>query len=83
MEKINWKQKLSSRKLWAAFIGFVSALLLAFNVPEMTIQQVVGVITSGSVLIAYIVAEGKVDSARVTQPTEDTVLLIEKPKTEN
>jgi uncharacterized membrane protein len=80
MDKINWKQKLASRKFWAAVIGFVSAILLAFNVPDMTVQQVVSVITSGAVLIAYIVAEGKVDSARAQVPSEPTVLLIEEPK---
>ena len=25
MNKINWKQKLSSRKFWAAVVGFVTA----------------------------------------------------------
>ena len=28
MKKINWGQKLTSRKFWAAVVGFVTALLL-------------------------------------------------------
>lgn len=63
--KINWKQKLTSRKFWAALIGFVTALLVAFGVDNLTIEQVVALITAASTLIAYIVGEGIVDAARV------------------
>ena len=31
---IDWKKKLSSRKFWVAVVAFVSAILIAFNVPE-------------------------------------------------
>lgn len=64
MDKINWKQKLTSRKFWAAVTGFVMALLILFKVDEMTSKQVVAVITAASTLIAYIVGEGLVDAAR-------------------
>lgn len=63
--KINWKQKLTSRKFWAAIIGFVTALLVTFNVNDLTIEQVVGLITAASTLIAYIIGEGMVDTARI------------------
>ena len=63
--KVNWKQKLTSRKFWAAVIGFVTAMMVAFNVNELTIEQVVSVISASSVLIAYIIGEGMVDSTRV------------------
>ena len=64
MNKINWKQKLSSRKFWAAVVGFVSALLVAFRADEGTISQVSAVITAGGVLIAYIIGESVVDASR-------------------
>ncbi len=64
MDKINWKQKLTSRKFWAAVTGFVTAILVAFNVNDLTIEQVVSIISACSVLIAYIIGEGLVDSAR-------------------
>lgn len=67
MNKINWKQKLTSRKFWAALIGFITAMLVAFNVPDMTIEQVTAVITAGATLIAYIIGEGMVDAARIQQ----------------
>ncbi|MGN1127322.1 MAG: hypothetical protein ACI4T6_00025 [Candidatus Flemingiibacterium sp.] len=62
--KINWAQKLSSRKFWAAAAGFVSALLVAFRADEGTISQVSAIITAGGVLIAYILGESMVDSNR-------------------
>lgn len=63
--KINWTQKLTSRKFWAAVITFVTSLLVAFNVPDLTIEQVIAVISAGSVMIAYIIGEGMVDAARI------------------
>ena len=44
---INWKQKLTSRKFWAAIIGFITAMLVAFGVNDLTIEQVVALITAG------------------------------------
>jgi len=66
MNNINWKQKLTSRKFWAAVIGFVTAILVVFKVDELTIEQVVSVISACSVLIAYIIGEGMVDSSRIS-----------------
>jgi uncharacterized membrane protein len=63
--KINWKQKLTSRKFWAAVIGFVTAILVAFGVNDLTIEQIVALITAASTLIAYIIGEGMVDAARL------------------
>ena len=62
--KINWKQKLTSRKFWCAVIGFVTAILTAFNVNDLTIEQVTAIISATSVLIAYIIGEGIVDASR-------------------
>lgn len=71
MNKINWRQKLTSRKFWAAIIGFVTAILVAFNVNNLTIEQVISVISACSVLIAYIIGEGLVDSARIGGDNND------------
>jgi len=65
MNKINWKQKLTSRKFWAAVTGFVTAILMAFKVDELTIEQVITLVSASSVLIAYIIGEGLVDAARL------------------
>jgi hypothetical protein len=63
--KINWKQKLTSRKFWAALITFITSILIAFGVSDLTIEQVIAVISAGSVMIAYIIGEGMVDAARI------------------
>ena len=65
MEKINWKQKLTSRKFWAAVTGFVATILIALNYSELEVEQVVGIISATSVLIAYIIGEGMVDAKRI------------------
>lgn len=62
--KINWKQKLTSRKFWAAIVGFVVPLMIAFGASEEAATQVAGIITAGATVIAYIVGEGMVDACR-------------------
>ena len=59
---IDWKTKLSSRKFWAGVVSFVSAVLLAFNVDEMTTNQVVTIVTGIGALVVYILAESYVDA---------------------
>lgn len=60
--KINWKTKLTSRKFWAALVGFVSPLLLAFGVSESEVAEIAGIIMAGATLIAYIIGEGLIDA---------------------
>jgi uncharacterized membrane protein len=62
--KIDWKSKLTSRKFWMAVVGFVTAICIVFGVDEMTVEQIVGLITAGSMVVAYIIGEGIVDSNR-------------------
>lgn len=64
MTKDDLIRKLTSRKFWAAFVAFITALLVAFNVPEASISQVTAIIMAFGSLLAYIFAEGWVDSAR-------------------
>ena len=63
MDKIDWKRKLTSRKFWAAVIGFVVPLCIAFGVSESEAAQVASIIMAGANLIAYIIGEGMVDAA--------------------
>jgi hypothetical protein len=60
---IDWKRKLTSRKLWLAVAGFITGLILAFNGSAEVAETVSGCIMSGSSVIAYIIGEGLVDSA--------------------
>lgn len=61
--KIDWLKKLTSRKFWVALVGFVTALLVAFNVDAGSIEQITSIIMSFASLIAYILAEGFVDAS--------------------
>ena len=63
--KIDWKRKLTSRKLWVAVAGFVSGLILAFGGAENTAQMVTGVIMQGASVLGYLLAEGLTDAANV------------------
>lgn len=63
--RIDWKRKLSSRKLWALIAGFVSSLLVAFNINDNTIVQVTGVISAFGSVAVYVLAEASVDKARL------------------
>lgn len=64
---IDWKKKLTSRKFWMALVGFITSILIAFNVDEGSIAQITSIIMSGATLITYILAEGIVDAARVEE----------------
>ena len=63
--KIDWKRKLSSRKLWAAVAGIVTGLAMVFGLDENTISTVAGAVVSVASVVAYIMAEGKVDAEGV------------------
>ena len=63
--KIDWKRKLSSRKLWLAVAGFVSGLILAFGGAESTAATVSGCILQGASVIGYLLAEGLTDAESV------------------
>lgn len=68
--KIDWKQKLTSRKFWSAVAGFIVPLLLAFGVSDSNATQIAALIMSGGSIIAYILGEGMVDAGRKTDFTD-------------
>jgi len=61
--KIDWKRKLTSRKLWIAVVGLVTGLILAFGGTESTAETVSGCIMSAASVVAYIIGEGLTDAA--------------------
>lgn len=69
--KINWKAKLTSRKFWAAVVGFVTPTMLALGASDNVVTQVVAVIMAGATLIAYIIGEGLVDANRTNSTDSD------------
>ena len=71
MNKIDWKHKLSSRKLWAAVAGIVTGLAMVVGLDENTISSVAGAVVSVASVVAYIVTEGKVDAQSVKTTAEE------------
>ena len=63
MKKEDIIRKLTSRKFWLALIGFVTALLISFNVDSASVEKITSIIMAGGSLIAYILAEGFADGA--------------------
>lgn len=71
MNKIDWKRKLTSRKLWITIVGLATGLIVAFGGSEETAQTVSGCIMSTASIIAYIVGEGLADAAGAPYENEN------------
>lgn len=61
--KIDWRRKLTSRKLWVSIASFVSLMIVALGGTENEAAQVSALIMAGATVIAYIIGEGLADSA--------------------
>ena len=62
MHKINWINKLTSRKWWTSIMSFVTLLIIAFGGTESTATQIASIIMAGAIVIGYTIGEGLVDS---------------------
>lgn len=62
--KTNWKQKFSSRKLWAAVVGVVVGFAAEFGLEDSEWAQIAGIVTSAASVIAYIFGESSIDKAK-------------------
>lgn len=71
MKEINWKRKLTSRKLWTAVASFVSMMIVATGGAENTATQVTALIMAGASVVAYIIGEGLTDSANTDAEIKD------------
>ena len=61
--RIDWKRKLTSRKLWVSIAGFVAGLIVAFGGSDRTAETVSGCILSGAAVVGYVIGEGLADGA--------------------
>ena len=79
----DFMKKLTSRKLWIAIIGFVSALGVIFGIEEIKIEQICALIGALGTLVAYIFAEAITDTK--CQKNENASPSVEKtsPSVEN
>lgn len=60
---MDWKRKLTSRKLWIAVAALVSGMILAFGGTEDRAQMISGLILQLASVIGYLLAEGLTDVA--------------------
>ena len=67
---MDWKRKLTSRKLWMSVASFVSMLLIYFGHAESEASQIAAIIMAGASIIGYVVGEGLADSSN-TDTTKD------------
>ena len=75
VSSIDWKRKLTSRKLWMAVALFVSGIFTATGRKETGVI-IAGLIMQGAAVIAYIIGEGLVDasnSAVYEEPEEGEI----------
>lgn len=61
MNKIDWKRKLTSRKLWLSVTTFVTMLLIALGKDRSTAETVSALIMAGATVIGYVIGEGLAD----------------------
>ena len=73
---MDWKDKLVSRKFWAAIVNFITQLMIAFGAAESATVQVAAVIMAGAGVIAYIIGEGMADAAG----SKAAIIVATEPK---
>lgn len=66
---IDWKRKLTSRKLWMAIALFVSGIFAATGHKDTGVV-IAGLIMQGAAVVAYIIGEGLTDAAHIDDGEE-------------
>ena len=66
---IDWKRKLTSRKMWLSIAEFVTMLYVALGGSESEATQIAALIMAGAGVIGYVIAEGLADHANGTSTT--------------
>lgn len=58
---IDWKRKLTSRKLWMSVATLVFMIMVFVGADEDSATQVVAMIMAGATVIGYVIGEGLAD----------------------
>ena len=69
---MDWKKKLTSRKLWVALAGLISGLVLAFKGSAELAETISGCVMAVASVVAYIVGEGLTDAAHANDTSAST-----------
>ncbi len=76
--KINWKQKLSSRKLWAAVAAFLYTLFGVIFKDSLTPEQCDLVLYGICALCVYVFGESGIDMIRIAKRNADEIRAFEE-----
>lgn len=68
---IDWKRKLTSRKLWVAVAGFIAGLVVIFGGSQENADKISGAILSGAAVVGYIFGEGLTDAANKNDTSQN------------
>lgn len=71
MNKINWAQKLSSRKFWVAMIALVVSVVAFTNCDQGTTEKIVALVGAIGSMVMYMLSETMVDAAREENKIEE------------
>ena len=58
-------EKLKSRKLWAAVLGIITGLAVAFGADADAVATVAGAVTAAVSVVSYILTEGCLDAKKL------------------
>lgn len=72
MNNVDWKRKLTSRKLWMSIATLVFMVMVFCGADENSATQVVAMVMAGATVIGYVIGEGLADAS-------GTVAEIEVP----
>ena len=81
--RIDWKSKLTSRKLWMAIIGFATGLLTYLGMGAEQAEKIGSLILMGASIAAYIIGEGWADAAGAQTQVVEVHPVEEKPPEED
>lgn len=59
------KNLLTDKSFWAAVISLVTAVMISFQVPQGSIEQITAIIAAASTFIAYIISNGIQTAAQI------------------
>lgn len=69
--KIDWRVKLSSRKLWVAIVGLATSVMMVLGASDSDTSKIVAAITALGSVVSYILGESIVDAGRNSDKEEN------------
>lgn len=81
MSKIDWKKKLTSRKLWVTVLGLILGGAMMLDLDAGTAEKIAGAVVAVANAVIYIITEGKIDAAAVgnaANKVQDALEELEK-----